>query len=152
MLRVYSVVFDLSRRAAISGRVDRLLKEHLMLWFGVKQRTLQSWLRAGLVPGTIRTRGGHYRIRAPHGMTAEIYNHALSVFSGGGALLHKTSQAKFPPSWWSWQETVSQNVRIYNTAMRQVRRVCRGQGRGGIPFFSLEQLRPVVKPSPRRAA
>lgn len=121
--------------------MDRLLKEHLMLWFGVGQRTLQTWLRAGLVPNTTRTKKGkgHYRIRAPKGMTPELYHRALAAFSGGGNPAKKCAEAGLPVAFVLWQQQVSRNVRQYNAAMRQVRRVCRNM-QSGIPFFTMDQL------------
>ncbi len=111
-----------------------------MLWFGVGQRTLQTWLRAGLIPNTTRTKkgNGHYRIRAPKGLRPDLYQRALDVFSGGGDPAKKCAEAGLPVTFWLWQQQVVRNVRQYNIAMRQVRRVCRGQG--GVPFFTLDQM------------
>jgi len=128
--------------------VDRLLKQHLLLWFGVGQRTLQTWLRAGLIPNTTRTKKGkgHYRIRAPKGMTPELYQRALDVFSGGGDPAKKCAEAGLPVTFWLWQQQVVRNVRQYNIAMRQVRRVCR-EVQSGVPFFTLNQMVGAVRRS-----
>jgi hypothetical protein len=117
------------------------LKEHLMLWFGVGQRTLQTWLRAGLIPNTTRTKRGkgHYRIRAPKGVKPEHYQRALEVFSGGGDPLEKCAAAGLPITFRIWQQQVTRNVTQYTAAMRQVRRVCRNT-QAGVPFFTLKQM------------
>ena len=152
ILRVFSVAAFDSHFLTYNFRVvDKLLKEHLKAHFGVKQRTLQAWLRAGLIPGTTRTKGGHYRVRAPRGMTADRYHAALASFVGAGGssskeLLRRAAAAAVPDSWWDWLAAVTANVKTYNTAMRQVRRVCRGQG--GVPFFRLDDM---VAASKRRA-
>ena len=119
-----------------------------MLTYGVGQRALQEWLRAGVVPGVIRTKKGkgHYRIRAPKGMTPDHYYHALTHFGLGGLSAGTTSQrvrqafsSGLPETWWNWQVTLAQNVTDYRGAMRQVRRVCRGKT--AVPFFTLSQMK-----------
>ena len=133
--------------------MDKLLKQHLMDWFGVKQRTLQTWLRAGLVPGTTRTKKGcgHYRIRAPKGMKPELYHRALGVFTGTGDPLKKCAEAGLPLSFWLWQQRVAYNVGVYQRTMRDVRRACRVHGLGAPPVYTLGGLKAASRRStPRR--
>ncbi len=133
--------------------MDKLLKDYLMTAYGVKKRTLQTWLKAGLIPGTIRTKGGrgHYRIRAPRGVTPELYLQALVEFGGASGLtreqrLQQAGKSSLPQAWWDWSCAVMVNVRDYNSVMRNVRRVFRG---GHMPEVTLAKIRQMLK-RPRR--
>jgi len=140
--------------------MDRLLQKHVMTMFGVKKRTLQVWLRAGLIPNTTRTKGGHYRIRAPKGMTADIYSRAVKIFTSdlNGSedeairrlgqegigyrtphLVKRSADSGVPQSWWEWQTRIAKNVRSYNALMKPIRRYCRPWG--GAPFYRLDDLK-----------
>jgi hypothetical protein len=152
--------------------MDRLLQKHVMTMFGVKKRTLQGWLRAGLIPNTIRTKGGHYRIRSPKGMTAAIYSRAVKIFTsdfkgseneairrlgqeGIGYktphLVKRSEDSGVPQSWWEWQARIAENVRSYNALMRPIRRHCRPWG--GAPFYRLDDLKkePRMREREKRA-
>lgn len=152
--------------------MDKLLKDHIMLMFGVKKRTLQDWLRAGLIPNTTRTKGGHYRIRAPKGMTADIYSRAVEIFTNDPSkgeqdgvkrlgqqgrttnawhMVKAAKDAGVPESWWDWQLRIAKNVKHYNAFMRPLRRHCRGKV--SLPFYRLDDFKNVslIRERERRA-
>jgi predicted site-specific integrase-resolvase len=121
----------------------------------VKKRTLQAWLKAGIIPGTIRTKGGrgHYRIRAPKGVTADLLRRAVVGFGGVAGLdrqsgLSEASASALPPSWWRWRATVKANVTDYNLVMRNVRRSFHG---GYMLRVAAEGMKNYVRQNRKRA-
>ncbi len=149
--------------------MNGVLKNHIRVTHGVAQRTLQDWLRAGVVPSVRRTKGGrgHYRIPAPPGMTVELYENAVRLFGqsarvGGAAAVrrlglegtqyntpHLVAASGLPDTWWNWQKTVAKNAARYRLAARQLRRQFRG-GTGGVPMFTLRQYDAAVRSVARR--
>lgn len=144
--------------------MDKVLKNHIRVTHGVGQRTLQEWLRAGVVPGVRRTKRGrgHYRIPAPPGMAVELYENAVRL-SGesarvtGDAAIRRlgaegvtvntprlVAASGLPDSWWRWQRTVADNVKKYRHAVRQLQRVFRG-GPVRLPHFTLRQYEVAVR-------
>lgn len=142
------------------------MKNHIRVTYDVGQRTLQDWLRAGVVPGVRRTNGGrgHYRIPAPPGMSVELYENAVRLFGEsarvtGDAAIRRLGEpverntpqllaaSGLPDTWWQWQRTVSANVKEYRHAVRQLQRVFRGKP-VRLPFSALRQY--VVAARQRR--
>lgn len=144
--------------------MDKVLKNHIRVTHGVGQRTLQEWLRAGVVPGVRRTRQGrgHYRVPAPPGMTVELYESGVRLFgesarvTGDAAIRrlgwervwgntpHLVAASGLPDTWWQWQRTVADNVKKYRHAVRQLQRVFRG-GPVRLPHFTLRQYEVAVR-------
>jgi len=141
-----------------TSSVDKQLKQYVMRTFAVKQRTLQRWLKAGVVPGLYRTKGGHYRIRTPKGMTPD----KLPTFEAVRAAT-ETPRDSFPvyayfmvakmqgipESFVHWFCRLWLNVRDYQHLMRPIWQHERNTG-AKVPFHTLEDLKALAKEGARR--
>jgi hypothetical protein len=140
--------------------VDRELKDYIKNTFRVKTRTLQRWLKAGVVPGVYRTKGGHYRIRSPKGMTPE----KLTNFSTSRLLMKQRFDVgeldwlgvamlgeRFGagPEFVTWALTLERNVRDYTFLMRPIWQHERNT-RTKIPFYTLNELKKLATEGARR--
>jgi hypothetical protein len=136
-----------------TSSVDKQLKHYVMRTFAVKQRVLQRWLKAGVVPGAYRTKGRHYRVRAPKGMTAD----KLPTFEAV-RVATETQKNDFPvrayfaasqlngipSSFVHWFCQLRLNVRDYRHFLRQISQLERKDGIK-VPFYTLAELRTAAK-------
>jgi hypothetical protein len=149
--------------------VDKVLKNHIRVTHGVSQRTLQDWLRAGVVPGVRRTKKGrgHYRVPSPPGMTLELYGNAVRLFgesarvTGAAAVRrfglegahyntpHLVAASGLPEAWWNWQKAVAKNAAKYRLARRQLRRWLRRVD-ARVPPFTLREYDDLVRSASRK--
>ncbi len=132
------------------------LQKFIMRDFGVKQRTLQRWMKAGVVPNVYRTKGGrgHYRIRMPKGMKVDLLPNwelvrsaaelttkdefpAVSYFAVG-------AQFGVPESFVHWYCQLRVNVRNYQQLMRPIWQHERTTG-AKVAFYTLNELRALAK-------
>jgi hypothetical protein len=137
------------------------LQRYIMRTFGVKQRTLQKWMKAGVVPNVYRTKGGrgHYRIRMPKGMTADL----LPTWELARLAAEMTTKGEFPAffyftvgahsgvpaSFVQWYCQLQMNVRNYQQLMRPIWRHERSTGTK-VQFYTLKQLKALAKEGARR--
>jgi hypothetical protein len=155
--RFFCCWIDPSGASCHTSSVDRELKDYIKNTFRVKTRTLQRWMKAGVVPGVYRTKGGHYRIRSPKGMTPEkLTNFSTSRllmkqrFDVGGmdwlgvAMLSERFGAG--PEFVTWVLTLERNVRDYTFLMRPIWQHERNTG-AKVAFYTLNELRALAKGS-----
>lgn len=140
--------------------VDRELKKYITNKFGVKKRTLQRWMKAGVVPGVYRTKGGHYRIRKPKGMTPDKLNKFVASriilnqnFDVGEmellGVISIADSVKTGPEFVTWVLTLERNVRDYTFLMRPIWQHERNGGTK-VPFYTLDELKKAATEGARR--
>jgi hypothetical protein len=135
--------------------MDRELKDYIKNTFRVKTRTLQRWMKACVVPGVYRTKGGHYRVRTPKGLTPE----KLMNFSASRMLMKQRfdvgeldwlgvavlgEQLGARPEFVTWVLTLERNVRDYTFLMRPIWQHERTTG-AKVAFYTLNELRALAK-------
>lgn len=140
--------------------VDRELKNYITKKFGVKKRTLQRWMKASVVPGVYRTKGGHYRIRKPKGMTPD----KLNTFVASRIILNQNfdvgemewlgvaalaDNVKAGPEFVTWVLKLERNVRDYALLMRPIWQHERNGGTK-VPFYTLDELKKLAAEGARR--
>ncbi len=143
-----------------TSSVDRELKDYIKKTFRVKTRTLQRWMKAGVIPSVYRTKGGHYRIRSPKGMTPE----KLMNFSASRMLMKQrfdvgdldwlgvammAEQVGAGPEFVTWVLTLERNVRDYTFLMRPIWQHERNGG-PKVPFCTLDELKKLATEGMRR--
>jgi hypothetical protein len=132
------------------------LQNYIMRTFGVKQRTLQRWFKAGVVPNVYRTRGGrgHYRVRMPKGMKANM----IPGWELARSAAEMTSKEDFPAfqyfiiartsgvpeSFVHWFCQLRRNVEDYARFMRPIWQHERNTG-AKVRFYTLDEFRKLAR-------
>jgi len=161
--RFFCCWLDPSGASCHTSFMDGLLQDHneqlqkfIMRSFGVKQRTLQRWMKAGVVPNVYRTKGGrgHYRIRMPKGMRVDLLPNwelvrsaaelttkdefpAFSYFAVG-------AQVGVPDSFVRWYCQLRVNIKNYTSLMRPIWHHERTTG-AKVAFYTLNEMRALAK-------
>ena len=136
------------------------LQKYIMRTFGVKQRTLQRWFKAGVVPNVYRTKGGrgHYRVRMPKGMRVEM----ISTWELVRSAAEMTSKEDFPvfkyfiiartsgvpESFVHWFCQLRRNVEDYAHFMSPIWRHERNTG-DKVRFYALDEFKKLARQSAR---
>jgi hypothetical protein len=81
----------------------------LMLIFRYSDRTLRRRMKDGLIPGAYRTKGGHWRIKKPAGVTEEN----LRQFFDAGCWKSPHTKKVFPPALIRWCDRVQANEETF---------------------------------------
>jgi hypothetical protein len=137
------------------------LQKYIMRTFAVKQRTLQRWFKAGVVPNVYRTKGGrgHYRVRMPKGMKADMI-HGWELARSAAEMTSKEDFPVFeyfiiartsgvPESFVHWFCQLRRNVEDYAHLMRPIWQHERNGGTK-VPFYTLDELKKLATEGARR--
>lgn len=100
--------------------ITPLLENFLMCILRCSQRTLRRRMAAGLIAGAYRTKGGHWRIKKPSGVTKEN----LSQFLRSGAWRFPVENKSFPPALIAWCNRIQENESLFrdNHPFRRMQR------------------------------
>jgi len=144
----------------LQGHNDQL-QRYIMRTFAVKQRTLQRWFKAGVVPNVYRTKGGrgHYRVRMPKGMKADM----IPSWELARSASEMTSKEDFPvfhyfavgsasgvpETFVHWFCQLRRNVEDYTLLMRPIWQHERNGGTK-VPFYTLDELKKLAAKGTRR--
>lgn len=136
------------------------LQKYIMRTFAVKQRTLQRWFKAGVVPNVYRTKGGrgHYRVRMPKGMKADM----IPSWELARSASEMTSKEDFPVSHYfavgsasgvpetfvHWFCQLRRNVEDYTRFMRPIWRHERNTG-AKVRFYTLDEFKKLARQGAR---
>jgi hypothetical protein len=132
--------------------MDRLLKDYVSQHYRVGKRTLQRWFRAGVIPGSYRTRGvrGHYRIRKIKGVTEDDFCTFVGSRAGINIRFPKKlrtvafatalKRGSLSEGCVSWAAALEKNVCDYNYLMKPLWGYERTTGQK-LPFRTLKELR-----------
>lgn len=134
--------------------MDRALKRYVTQTYRIGQRTLQRWMKAGVVPGVYRTKGGHYRIRKPKGLTEEQLLRSAATRAAIIAsvpdpkvrlytLAQATNHDVIARAFLDWAASVEKNVRDYRFLMKPLWGYERITGQK-LPSRTLKELRVAV--------
>jgi hypothetical protein len=137
------------------------LQKYIMRTFAVKQRTLQRWFKAGVVPNVYRTKGGrgHYRVRMPKGMKADM----IPSWELARSASEMTSKEDFPvfhyfavgsasgvpETFVHWFCQLRRNVEDFTLLMRPIWQHERNGGTKA-PFYTLDELKKLAAEGTRR--